>query len=58
MDKILNRTTRIWIYGILLAGFPLACVYFPQLVPAAPLWLALALAALNLTPKDVQPPVE
>lgn len=53
MNKVLNRTTRKWIYGLLLAAFPVACFYVPSLVPAAPLWLALALAALNLTPDDV-----
>ncbi|MCE0510835.1 hypothetical protein LVJ59_17440 [Microbacterium sp. KKR3/1] len=53
MSKVFNRTVRKWIYGLLLAGFPVACFYFPDLIPAAPLWLALALAALNLTPSDV-----
>lgn len=56
MNKVLNRTTRKWIYSLLLAAFPVACFYVPSLVPAAPLWLALALAALNLTPADAVEP--
>lgn len=57
MSKILNRTTRKYIYGILLAAFPVAVLYFPELAPAAPLWLALGLAILNLSPDEVEAPV-
>lgn len=57
MDKIFPRKVRMWIYGVLLAGFPVAAFFWPEITPAIPLWLALALAALNLTPKDVESPV-
>jgi hypothetical protein len=43
-----STTARKWIYRVLLAAFPVACFYFPQLIPATPLWLALALALLNV----------
>jgi hypothetical protein len=45
-------TARRWVYRILLAAFPVACFYFPELVPAAPMWLALALALLNVPAED------
>jgi hypothetical protein len=48
VKKILTPTVRRWIYGVLLAAFPVACFYYPPLVPAAPLWIALALAILNV----------
>lgn len=50
----LNMRTRKWIYGILLAAFPVAVFYWPPLAPAAPLWLALGMAILNLKPDDVE----
>jgi hypothetical protein len=46
--RALTPQTRRWIYSVLLAAFPVACFYVPSLVPAAPLWLALALALLNV----------
>lgn len=52
--RLVPRKARAWIYGVLLAGFAVAVFYFPQLAPAAPLWLALALALLNLSPADVE----
>jgi hypothetical protein len=48
MSTFLTPTVRRWIYGVLLAAFPVACFYLPELVPASPLWLALALAILNV----------
>lgn len=47
-----SPTVRKWIYRVLLAGFPVACFYFPEMVPASPLWLALALALLNVPAED------
>lgn len=50
--SVFNRETRKWIYGVLVAAFPVVAVFWPEILPAIPLWLALALALLNLTPKD------
>ena len=55
MNKLLNKNVRKYIYGILLAAFPIAVLYFPELAPAAPLWLALGLAILNLKDDEVAP---
>lgn len=49
----MNTTTRKWVYRVLLAVFPVAVFYYPPLAPAAPLWLALGLALLNV-PDDAQ----
>lgn len=48
----MSAKTRRWIYGILLAAFPVAVAYYPPLAPAAPLWLALGLAILNVNPDE------
>lgn len=50
--------TRKWIYRILLAAFPVAAFYWPSLVPASPLWLALGLALLNVPPDDTTDAVD
>lgn len=47
--KWLTPKVRRYVYGILLAAFPVACFYWPELVPAAPLWLGLGMALLNVT---------
>lgn len=44
----MSTTTRKWIYRVAIAAFPVACFYFPALIPAAPMWLALILALLNV----------
>lgn len=49
---MVSASTRKWIYRVLLAAFPVACFYYPSLVPAAPLWLAVALALLNVNPDE------
>lgn len=46
-----NPEVRRWIYRVLLAAFPVACFYWPDLVPASPLWLGLGMALLNV-PSD------
>lgn len=51
---MLTVEVRKYIYLVLIAAFPVACFYFPALVPAAPLWLALLMAVLNLKPQDVE----
>lgn len=50
----MKLNTRRWIYAILVAAFPVAAIYYPPIAPAAPMWLALILAVLNLKPDDVQ----
>ncbi|NYD65979.1 hypothetical protein [Agromyces atrinae] len=47
--KLLNSPKfRRYLYGVLLAAFPVAVFYYPQLAPAAPLWLALAVAIFHI----------
>lgn len=55
MRKLFSRRRRKYIYGVLVAGYGLAMFIWPQLAPAAPLVLALALALFNLTPEEVAP---
>lgn len=55
LSTIFTPTVRKWIYRVLLALFPVACFYWPALTPAAPLWLALALALLNVNDEDKEP---
>ncbi len=50
MRRAFKLKTRKWIYAILVAGFPVATYYYPQLAPATPMWLALIMAILNLKP--------
>lgn len=46
MSRILTPKVRRYLYGILLAAFPIACFYWPAMTPAAPLWLGLGMALL------------
>ena len=48
----MSPSARRWTYRVLLAAFPVACFYAPSLVPAAPLWLALGMALLNVRDDD------
>lgn len=52
MNTITTPGFRRWVYGILLAAFPVACFYWPELIPAAPMWLALGMAILHVTPES------
>lgn len=48
MNKVFNRATRVWIYGVCIAAVPVL-VYFKLLPPeAAPVILPLVLAVLNV----------
>lgn len=54
MRNVFTREVRKWIYAVALAGFPVAIFYGLIDPKAAPLWLVLLLALLNLTPADVE----
>lgn len=62
LDHMLNRETRKWAYGVLLAAIPLLVAYGVVEEAAAPLWIAFAgafvaptLALTHLTPVDGGP---
>lgn len=48
MKKILTPSVRRWIYGIAVAAAAVLTFYGVLPVEAAPLWLALVLAILNV----------
>ena len=52
MNTYLTPTVRKWVYGLCLAALPVL-VYYGLVEPeAAPLWLAFALAFLNVQDED------
>lgn len=62
MHHVLNRDTRKWIYGVLLAAVPILVAYGAIEEATAPLWIALAgaivaptMALANLSPVDYGP---
>lgn len=52
MDKYLTPVVRKWVYGICLASLPVLVFYGLVEPEAAPLWLAFALALLNVQDED------
>lgn len=50
--KYLTPTVRRWVYGLCLAAFPVLVHYDLVEPEAAPLWLAFALALLNVSDED------
>ncbi|MCR1785290.1 hypothetical protein KVF89_22310 [Nocardioides carbamazepini] len=50
--KILTPTVRRWIYGIAVAAAAVLTFYGVIPIEAAPLWLALVMALLNVPSDD------
>ena len=53
MPKILTPAVRRWLYAVAIAAAAVLTFYGVLPVEAAPLWLALVLAILNVPADDV-----